>query len=376
MKVFISSLITGMEAERAVVKRVIKMLGHEPVMAEDFEAREASPQVACLQGVRTADLVVLILGLRYGFKQPSGLSATHEEYREARGSKPILSFLQDGEADTDQAALIDEAGSWEGGIYRKGFSTPEDLHEKVAIAIHRHELAHAAAPLDPEALARRATALMPEPTHGHYSSDIALHLAIAAGPETGILRPAELEASALCLAIQQQTMFGPNPIFEIPDGADSRLQSDTLVVFQEREHATLAEVILWPTGDILLRLPLEESVGGGFAVVVEEEVAERLAAGLAFAGWLLDHIDSTQRITHVALCAAVTGQVAAGWRTRAEHAASPHSVTSGFGRQAERERLVMMQPPHIARAALGMDTQQLTRDLVALLRRRWKQADR
>lgn len=74
--------------------------------------------------------------------------------------------------------------------------------------------------------------------------------------------------------------------------------------------------------------------------------------------------------------AAVTGQVATGWRTRAEHAASPHSITSGFGRQAERERPVMLQPPHIARAALGMDTQQLTQDLVALLRRRWKQADR
>lgn len=36
-----------MEAERAAVKRAITMLGHEPVMAEDFEARASSPQVAC-----------------------------------------------------------------------------------------------------------------------------------------------------------------------------------------------------------------------------------------------------------------------------------------------------------------------------------------
>lgn len=64
MKVFISSLISGMEAERAAVKRAIEVLGHQPVMAEDFGARASSPQVACLAGLRDADLVVLILGPR------------------------------------------------------------------------------------------------------------------------------------------------------------------------------------------------------------------------------------------------------------------------------------------------------------------------
>lgn len=377
MKVFISSLISGMEDERAAAKRAVEILGHEATMAEDFGAKASSPQVACLQAVRGADLVVLVLGRRYGVKQPSGLSATHEEYREARGSKPILSFVQDGEAEAAQAALIAEAGSWEGGLYRDNFSTAEDLHEKVARALHRHALAHAEAPLDPEALARRAKALMPKPSRGHYVSDNALHLIVAAGPEASILRPTELERPALRQAIQQQSMFGARPIFDTRHGADSQLRSDALVVFQESNRGTRAEVVLWPTGDIQLLMPLSESHGAGFSAVIEEEVADRLAAGLAFGGWLLEHIDSTQRITHVALCAAVTGQGGMGWRTRAEQAASPNGGSfDAFGREEERERPVMLQPAHVPRAALAMDTQRVAEDLVALLRRRWKATDR
>lgn len=373
MKIFVSSLISGMQEERAAARRAIELLGHEAVMAEDFGARASSPQVSCLQGLRSAELFVLVLSTRYGVQQPSGLSATHEEYREARGHKPILSFLQDGEPEPAQVALIDECGSWEGGLFRDSFSTPEELHQKVVLALHRHAITHATAPLNPVALARRATEIIPEPNRGYSSSDIALQIAIAAGPEASILRPAELEAPALRQAIQQQSMFGPHPIFDISHGADSELRSDTLMVFQERNGTTHAQVRLWPTGDMLIALPLNESRGAGMRVVIEEDVAGRVGSALAFASWLLDHIDPTQRITHVALCAAVVGQGAMGWRTRAEQAASPNSMSMGYGRETEREQPVMVRPPHMARAALGMDTQRLTQDLVALLRRRWNE---
>ena len=67
MKIFISSLITGFEPLRSAARSAIQVLRHEPVMAEDFGARPTSPQVACLQGVRDSDLVVLSLGDRYGY---------------------------------------------------------------------------------------------------------------------------------------------------------------------------------------------------------------------------------------------------------------------------------------------------------------------
>jgi len=98
MKIFISSLISGMEAERALAKKIIKRLGNDFVPAEDFPAQPNSPQIACLQGLRQSGLVVLILNEYYGAKQASGLSATHEEYREAKETRPIntnLRFVRD-----------------------------------------------------------------------------------------------------------------------------------------------------------------------------------------------------------------------------------------------------------------------------------------
>ena len=95
MKIFISSLISGFESSRAAAKSAVVALRHEPVMAEDFPAQPNSPQIACLQGIRSADIVVLILGDRYGSVQgTSNVSPTHEEFLEARDTRPVFVFVQ------------------------------------------------------------------------------------------------------------------------------------------------------------------------------------------------------------------------------------------------------------------------------------------
>lgn len=96
MRVFVSSVIGGMEPYREAAVQAIRTLGHEPRMAEDYGASPNPPQQTCLRGVRDADAMVLLLGARYGARQESGLSATHEEYREARERCPVLPFLQEG----------------------------------------------------------------------------------------------------------------------------------------------------------------------------------------------------------------------------------------------------------------------------------------
>ncbi len=83
MKVFISSVVSGFESFRDAAAAGIEALGYTVIRSEDFGAVAASSQQTCLEGVRVADVVVLLLGARYGFLQPAGLSATHEEYREA-----------------------------------------------------------------------------------------------------------------------------------------------------------------------------------------------------------------------------------------------------------------------------------------------------
>ena len=89
MKVFVSSVIDGYEEYREAAVSAVRTLRHDALRAEDYGASPNSPQQTCLQGVRDADVVVLLLGARYGFKQASGLSATHEEYREAKEQHPV-----------------------------------------------------------------------------------------------------------------------------------------------------------------------------------------------------------------------------------------------------------------------------------------------
>lgn len=377
MKVFVSSLISGMEAERAAAKRAIETLRHEAVMAEDFGARASTPEVACLTGLRQSDLVVLVLGPRYGAKQASGLSATHEEYREARGRKPILIFVQSGEAESDQAKFIDEAGSWERGLFRASFSTPDELRDVVTRALHDYAIAHASNPLDTKALARRATELMPERDHRH-SSNAVLYLTMSAGPESVVLRPAELESPELSKAMEKQALFGDAALFDRRMGTESELQSGTLTILQERSHDFRSEIRIWGTGDLRILLPVQDEQlrGAGLPVVIEETVVSRLSDAIAYGAWLLSYIDPTERITHVALAAALVGEGVMGWRTRSEHAASPSSGSFGaFGREREREEPVMLSPPQRVRAALVMDAHRIVEDLTVLLRRRWKEPE-
>jgi hypothetical protein len=53
--------------------------------------------------------VVLLIGERYGYPQPSGLSATHEEYREAGSVNRVLIFVESAVVrEPAQQAFLDE----------------------------------------------------------------------------------------------------------------------------------------------------------------------------------------------------------------------------------------------------------------------------
>jgi len=151
VKVFISSVIAGMEDHRGAAREAAESLGYTVIAAEDFRASPSSPQQVCLEGVRDADVVVLLLGTRYGTPQRSGLSPTHEEYREARRTKRVLVFVQNGVTpEPNEATFIDEVGTWEGGQYRDPFDTPESLRKAVTGALHRWEVNEQAGPVNEE----------------------------------------------------------------------------------------------------------------------------------------------------------------------------------------------------------------------------------
>ena len=363
MKVFISSLIVGMELIRAAAKAAIETLGHEAIVAEDFGALPQTPQVACLDGVRKAGAVVLILGQRYGAVQPSGLSATHEEFREARDRCPVLAFVQEGAPpDPQQGEFLREVQAWDSGLFRAGFANAADLERKVVQALHRLELASAAAPFDARELLERTLAAFPEE---RGSQGTILAVSVAGGPSQAILRPSRIEDPALAETLEKEALFGPGRLFQRGGGTEVKLDGGALVIEQAGARWGVGRSIrLDAQGGVLVRSTIETETGG-LPVILVETLQERLAVAIRYAVWMLDHIDPTQRLSHLAVAARLNGGF--GMRTRSEHLASPHSMS--MGSHGNDHGPVHLSPGHLPRPALAQDSEAVVDDLMTLLRR-------
>lgn len=371
MKIFISSMISGFEPYRAAAREAVLQLGHEPVMAEDFPAQPNSPQVACLAGLRQAALVLLVMGERYGYAGRSGISPTHEEYREARGRIPVAAFVQQGVTpEPEQKAFIEEVQGWEGGLFRGGFTTPDQLRGLVTRAIHEWQLANAASPMDEAELQARALAQLPANRNGfssyHRGLGKPLVVSLAFGPRQTILRPAEVESPELIDGLTQESLFGRARIFDRKRGTEHGLDGDALVLTQGDGFARFRVA---PTGDMLFHLPLAEGPHG--MVVIEENVRATINATLAFAAQVLERIDVTQRLTHVVPAVTLADADHVVWRTQAEQDRSPDSFSMGMGYGQEKQPAIL-SPAAKPRAALTMDQGHMVDDLTVTLRRIWK----
>jgi hypothetical protein len=355
-------VIAGYGHFRDAARSAAETLGHKVIMAEDFPALAGTPQEACLAGVRDADVILLLMGESYGSVQPSGLSATHEEYREGRERKPILVFVEaDVAPEAAQAAFIQEVEAWATGHFRASYSDLAGLSGEVIRALHEHELAQAVGPVNEEELLARTSALMPQ-RHGMMGTP-QLVLAIASGPLQPVLRPAELDDPALATDVQREGLFGSYPVLDPAEGTRIRVQGDALLFEQQS-----ASVLVDQVGSIRVIQPArrgEDRFRSAIPALIEEEIAEALSRGLRFSGWLLERIDPLRRISDVVPLAALVGAGHMPWRTRAEHAASPQSGQIGHGGEA----VVTLRPARRHRQALTYDADRIAEDLVALLRR-------
>ena len=366
MRVFVSSLMRGAFGPlRDAACRAIKVLGYQPARAEDYSASSSSPRMACLAGVRSADAVVLILGSEYGSCQASGLSATHEEYREAREtSRPVLAFIEEGaEPEGPQADFIREVQNWEQGHYTASFRGATDLQAKVTLGLHRHSLDRAATPPDEDELEERAWSLVPSRA---YTNGPLLVVAIVGGPSRQVIRPAELESVELCRYLQDQAHGGPEAVLSHSSGTDASIRANTIILEQRDSGAS---VTFSETGSIVVAQPTirQDSWQFGIPSIIEEEITERIVRALRFGARVLDHVDPNQRISHVAIIAALLGAGYLPWRTREEQNRNPHAATMGM---SGRDRIgAALSPPTRQRAALSSDTERLAEDLTVRLRR-------
>lgn len=131
-RVFISSVMEGFEDIREAARQGITNSGAEAVLIEDFLAADSSPRNACLDGVRSSDALLLIIGKRGGWVAPSGNLVVEEEYNEARRCKlPTFLFVQNISHDDTASDLKKRLSDYIDGKLRATFDGSEDLPEKI-----------------------------------------------------------------------------------------------------------------------------------------------------------------------------------------------------------------------------------------------------
>lgn len=87
----------------------------------------------------------------------------------------------------------------------------------------------------------------------------------------------------------------------------------------------------------------------GITSIIEEQIQERLIRTLRFAARVLDHIDSSRRISHVAVVTALRGGGHMPWRTREEQQRSPNAASMNM-RATDRSQIAALRP-RLARPA-------------------------
>ena len=332
-------------------------------MAEGFGASPNAPRTECLAAVRDADVMILILGSEYGELQASGLSATHEEYREARESTPVLAFVHKGSVRTgDQAMFVDEVREWESGHYTGSFTDAAELRDNVFRALFEFQGAVETMPLDADALNDRAGELLPVHSFGGSAE---LVVAVAVGPARAVLTARQLGDAELHRYLLGEALTGTSAVLSTTSGTQQRVTPSS-IVFDQRDDRRQVE--LHTDGSISVAQPAIRSGAPMQALpaLIEEDIADRIAKVLEFGGSLLDHIDPANRTSRFAVRVRLTGAAHLPWRTRDEQARIPHSATMSIDPHDRLE--VHLTPPVRMRPALRQQSRELAEDLAASLK--------
>ena len=139
--VMISSTLEDLAQERAAADRAITSLHLARFRFETFGSLAFTPRAVCEYMARQCDLLLVIIGERYGHVvQPENISVVEFEYRVGRQADPskILLYVKHVQR-TDGRLLhfLAEVEDFSHGYFRSSFETPEQLYERIHIDIAR-----------------------------------------------------------------------------------------------------------------------------------------------------------------------------------------------------------------------------------------------
>ena len=141
--VFVCSTFDDLEQEREAVLDAIRRVQSQHNAMEYFGARPGRPVEVCLDEVRKSDLLVVIVGLKYGSLPPGlGISYSQAEYEEGvQLEKPCLVYLRDDdvpilakfvEQDPDKLRLLK---TWKDALNAKHTVAKFESWPKLAVQV-------------------------------------------------------------------------------------------------------------------------------------------------------------------------------------------------------------------------------------------------
>lgn len=111
--IFISSTIEDLPLERKAALDAVTKLKCVPRMSEyTFEAVSKGSVTTCIDEVKSSDFYILIIGGRYGWELPNGISITEFEFDTAfKEKKPTFVFNMEYEKELKEAIFEKKVGS-------------------------------------------------------------------------------------------------------------------------------------------------------------------------------------------------------------------------------------------------------------------------
>jgi Domain of unknown function (DUF4062) len=295
-RVFVSSVVEGFREYRQAAREGIVAAGGEPVLVnEDFPALAASSRNVCLDAVDSCDVYVVIVGERGGWTTPSGKLVVEEEYERARERRlPVLVFVQRGTRDADAARLLGRLSDYVTAMFRREFSTPDELREEVERAV---------APLvkQLEAPAMNTALITERLSERQYNRSLKLRFALVPERDEEVIDLVRLGDRELTDLVHEIGHGRDVRLFSYEAPKERELRRDALVVRQEanrRREGEIPGMVLELSAGGLIYLETDVTgpgsaaapLGFGGMMIVRSDVEALLRSAFAFANaWYAKH---------------------------------------------------------------------------------------
>lgn len=371
-RVFVSSVIEGFERYRDAVKNGITCAGGEPVLVEDYGSLSISPRSACLDGVASCDILIVIVGSRGGWTTPAGKLVVEEEYEEAlRRKLRVLAFIEDIQRDEEAQRFVDKVSNYIDGLFRMTFRGSSELQGAVLRVLEPVIIHHKKE--------RVETAMIQDRLASPYlvQNETSLRFVLAPERVDELVDPVLLDSREFRDEVFRIAHSLEVGLFSYERPKESEVGVDEIVILQSDDrgrHEGIDEVRLELTtgGTIMIDSNVTGHVVRGARedlmsnmVVIEDDILARLKKCFAFARAFFEARDPFKRYDRMLYGAALSGL---GMRTlETEVPKGSHCI----GHHDDQVVIAFPRPRILVRADLT-DASQQVENTLALFRRRLK----